>query len=108
MAEQQNKKSRNMTEGLSRTANRAMLRAVGFKDDDFRKPIIGVASADSDVSPCNQYHDQLAEISRKRLRELDTVPLLFHTFVVTDGEAMGHEGMKASLISRVKFGILEV
>lgn len=100
MAEQYNKRSKNMTEGLARTANRAMLRAVGFGDDDFRKPIVGIASADSDVSPCNWNHDEQAAISRKRLRELGAATMLFHTFVVTDGEAMGHEGMKASLISR--------
>ncbi|MFW6215642.1 MAG: dihydroxy-acid dehydratase [Alkalispirochaetaceae bacterium] len=100
MAEQYNRRSREMTEGVERTAQRAMLRAVGFKDDDFRKPIVGLASADSDVSPCNMHHDQLAAISRKRLKELGAVTMLFHTFVVTDGEAMGHEGMKASLVSR--------
>lgn len=89
-----------MTEGVERTANRAMLRAVGFGDDDFSKPIVGIASAGSDVSPCNVHHDQIAEISKKRLKELGCMPMSFHTFVVTDGEAMGHEGMKASLISR--------
>jgi dihydroxy-acid dehydratase len=89
-----------MTEGIERTANRAMLRAVGFGDNDFVKPIVGIASAGSDVSPCNVHHDKLAEISKKRLKELGTMPMSFHTFVVTDGEAMGHEGMKASLVSR--------
>ena len=53
MSEPLNRRSRAMTEGVSRTANRAMLRAVGFTDEDFTKPIVGVASADSDVSPCN-------------------------------------------------------
>lgn len=100
MAEQLNRRSRVMTEGIERTANRAMLRAVGFKDEDFVKPIIGIASADSDVSPCNMHLDHISKISRARLTELGAMPLLFHTFVVTDGEAMGHEGMKASLISR--------
>ncbi|MFP4408812.1 MAG: dihydroxy-acid dehydratase, partial [Spirochaetaceae bacterium] len=100
MAEQLNRHSRNMTEGLARTANRAMLRAVGFGDEDFRKPIVGIASAESDVSPCNMGHDKMAAVSRARLRELGAAAMLFHTFVVTDGEAMGHEGMKASLISR--------
>ncbi len=100
MAEALNRKSRNMTQGIERTANRAMLRGVGFGDDDFTKPIVGIASAGSDVSPCNVHHDQIAEISKKRLRALGCMPMSFHTFVVTDGEAMGHEGMKASLISR--------
>ncbi|MFW5777178.1 MAG: dihydroxy-acid dehydratase, partial [Spirochaetota bacterium] len=60
MAEQLNRRSRAMTEGVSRTANRAMLRAVGFTDDDFTKPIVGIASADSDVSPCNVHLGGLA------------------------------------------------
>ncbi|MFP4151732.1 MAG: dihydroxy-acid dehydratase [Alkalispirochaeta sp.] len=100
MSEGLNRKSRVMTQGLERTANRAMLRAVGFGDDDFTKPIIGIASAGSDVSPCNVHHDQIALISKARLREAGAMTMSFHTFVVTDGEAMGHEGMKASLISR--------
>ncbi|POR02315.1 dihydroxy-acid dehydratase [Alkalispirochaeta sphaeroplastigenens] len=95
-----NKRSRAMTQGIERTANRAMLRAVGFGDDDFTKPIVGIASADSDVSPCNMHLDQIARYSRSRLRESGAMPLTFHTFVVTDGEAMGHEGMKSSLVSR--------
>ncbi len=95
-----NRRSRIMTAGVERTANRAMLRAVGFGDDDFVKPIVGIASADSDVSPCNMHLDDISKISRRRLKELGAMPMLFHTFVVTDGEAMGHEGMKASLISR--------
>ena len=95
-----NKHSANMTQGVSRTANRAMLRGVGFTDDDFDKPLIGIASADSDVSPCNIHLAEIAETSKKRLKELQAMPVMFHTFVVTDGEAMGHEGMKASLISR--------
>jgi len=77
-----------------------MFRAVGFEDGDFEKPIVGIATADSDVSPCNVHLAQHAEISKKRLKELGAMPVSFHTFVVTDGQAMGHEGMKASLISR--------
>lgn len=95
-----NKRSRAMTAGVERTANRAMLRAVGFEDGDFEKPIVGIASADSDVSPCNVHLDHIATYSRSRLKELGAMPLTFHTFVVTDGEAMGHEGMKSSLVSR--------
>ncbi len=92
--------SREMTEGVSKTANRAMLRAVGFKDDDFSKPIVGVASAGSEVSPCNYHLNELAEWAKEPLRRRGTMPLQFNTFVVTDGEAMGHEGMKCSLVSR--------
>ena len=95
-----NKRSKAMTQGVSRTANRAMLRAVGFTDKDFTKPIVGVASADSDVSPCNVHIGALATRAAATLRAEGAMPMIFHTFVVTDGEAMGHEGMKASLISR--------
>ncbi len=95
-----NSNSARMTEGISRTANRAMLRAVGFKDEDFTKPIVGMAVADSDVSPCNVHLWEIAKVSRRGLIDSGAKPLLFHTFVVTDGEAMGHEGMKCSLISR--------
>ncbi|MBN2737682.1 MAG: dihydroxy-acid dehydratase [Spirochaetales bacterium] len=95
-----NKHSKNMTQGIERTANRAMLRAVGFKDEDFKKPIIGVASAGSDVTPCNIHLDDFALEVKKFLKASNLMPLKFNTFVVTDGEAMGHEGMKCSLISR--------
>ncbi len=100
MKKELNKRSRAMTAGVERTANRAMLRAVGFGDSDFTKPIVGVASADSDVSPCNVHIGELAKAAAGHLREAGAMPMTFHTFVVTDGEAMGHEGMKASLISR--------
>ncbi len=95
-----NTRSSKMTGGVARTANRAMLRGVGFTDEDFDKPIVGIATADSDVSPCNVHLADIAEISKTRLKDLGTMPVSFHTFVITDGEAMGHEGMKASLISR--------
>jgi dihydroxy-acid dehydratase len=95
-----NAQSRIMTEGISRTPNRAMLRAVGFTDDDFEKPIVAVASAGSEVSPCNVHLDDLAAIAKTGIRDAGGVPLKFNTFVVTDGEAMGHEGMKCSLVSR--------
>ena len=100
MNEKLNRNSRAMTEGTARTANRAMLRAVGFRDEDFTKPIAGIASADAEVSPCNFHIGQLAEIASEEMKSTGMMPMLFHTFVVTDGEAMGHEGMKASLVSR--------
>ncbi|MFP4417247.1 MAG: dihydroxy-acid dehydratase [Chitinispirillaceae bacterium] len=100
MSKRCNCTSRHMTEGVERTANRAMLRAAGFSDDDFRKPIVGIASAGAEVSPCNLHLDSLAAVAKEKLREQGEVPLKFNTFVVTDGEAMGHEGMKCSLISR--------
>ncbi len=98
--EGKNYKSRAMTGGLSRTPNRAMLRAIGFKDQDFNKPIVGIASAGSDVSPCNHHIDDIIVDARNRLKACKTMPQTFHTFVVTDGQAMGHKGMKASLVSR--------
>jgi len=95
-----NKRSKNMTAGLARMPNRAMLRAIGFKDEDFEKPLVGVASAGAEVSPCNIHHDELAAIAKKALEEAGVKPMKFNTFVVTDGLAMGNEGMKASLVSR--------
>ena len=98
--EKLNRTSRVMTEGLARTANRAMLRGAGFTDDDFTRPIVGVASAWGDVSPCNIHLRDLADQCREPLSTAGARPVGFNTFVVTDGEAMGHEGMKASLVSR--------
>jgi dihydroxy-acid dehydratase len=100
MKEKLNRNSINMTGGVQRTPNRAMLRAVGFTDEDFDKPIIGIASAGSEVSPCNVHLDDLAAAGGQALRDAGGKPLKFNTFVVTDGEAMGHEGMKCSLVSR--------
>ncbi len=100
MSDGYNTRSRVMTSGVQRTANRAMFRAVGFTDEDFNKPLVGIACADSDVSPCNVHLAEIAEHSKARLRELGSMPVTFHTFVITDGQAMGHEGMKCSLISR--------
>jgi dihydroxy-acid dehydratase len=99
-AQKLNSRSRTMTEGVSRMPNRAMLRAVGFTDEDFDKPIVAVASAGSEVSPCNVHLDDLAAIAKTGIKGAGGVPLKFNTFVVTDGEAMGHEGMKCSLVSR--------
>jgi dihydroxy-acid dehydratase len=100
MTQKLNTRSSIMTAGLERTANRAMMRAVGFSDKDFEKPLVGIASCDSDVSPCNVHIDKIAVHSRSRFLELGAMPVTFHTFVITDGMAMGHEGMKCSLISR--------
>lgn len=95
-----NKRSRAMTEGLERMPNRAMLRAIGFEDDDFKKALVGIASAGAEVSPCNIHHDALAAQAKIGIAEAGGKPMKFNTFVVTDGQAMGHEGMKASLVSR--------
>ena len=95
-----NKISSLMTEGIERMPNRAMLRAIGMKDEDFSKPIVGVASAGSEVTPCNMHLDKLAIHAKKGISDAGGFPIKYNTFVVTDGEAMGHEGMKCSLISR--------
>ena len=96
-----NRNSKNMTAGAHRAGNRAMLRAVGFTDADFNKAIVGVVSADSEVSPCNVHLGELAQQAKRELAVYQNLkPLCFHSFVVTDGEAMGHEGMRCSLISR--------
>lgn len=90
-----------MTAGAHRAGNRSMLRAVGFRDEDFNKAIVGVVSADSEISPCNMHLGELAQIAKKALATQSILkPLIFHSFVVTDGEAMGHEGMRCSLVSR--------
>lgn len=89
-----------MTEGASRAPNRAMLRATGFKDKDFDKPIIGIASTWSEVTPCNMHIDKLALAVHAGARKAGAVPQTFGTITVSDGIAMGHEGMKYSLVSR--------
>ena len=83
-----------------RAAARAMMRAVGYKDEDFKKPLICVASPFSDVSPCNAHIDELAKIAEEQITTLGGRPYMFGTPVITDGETMGTEGMKYSLVSR--------
>ncbi len=95
-----NQRSAMMTEGDKRAPNRAMLRAVGFKDEDFKKPIIGVASAWSEVTPCNIHLNELAERVKRGVVSADGFGQIFGTITVSDGIAMGHEGMKFSLVSR--------
>jgi dihydroxy-acid dehydratase len=77
-----------------------MMRAVGYKDEDFRKPLIGVAHSWIEIMPCNFNHRQLAEWVKEGIREAGGTPVEFNTIAVSDGIAMGTEGMKASLISR--------
>src|SRR3989344_4027718 len=89
-----------MTEGDSRAPNRATLRATGFKDADFEKPIVGIASTWSEVTPCNMHIDKLALAVHAGVRYAGAVPQTFGTITVSDGIAMGHEGMKYSLVSR--------
>jgi dihydroxy-acid dehydratase len=95
-----NDRSRTVTEGVERAPNRAMLRAVGFGDDDFQKPIVGVANGYSTITPCNMGLNILAERAIGALRRGGTMPQVFGTITVSDGISMGTEGMKYSLVSR--------
>src|SRR5712691_5808730 len=95
-----NFRSRAITEGLERAPNRAMLRAVGFRDGDFGKPIVGIASAHSTITPCNAGLDRLARRAEQTLRQAGAMPQTFGTITVSDGISMGTEGMRYSLVSR--------
>ncbi|HTS86951.1 MAG TPA: dihydroxy-acid dehydratase [Gemmatimonadales bacterium] len=95
-----NSRSRLITQGVQRSPNRAMLRAVGFGDNDFDKPIVGVASGYSTITPCNIGLDGLARRAEAALHLAGAMPQLFGTITVSDGISMGTEGMKFSLVSR--------
>ncbi len=95
-----NTRSRTITHGVERAPNRAMLRAVGFGDDDFTKPIIGVANGYSTITPCNMGLNDLAVRAIDALRRAGTMPQVFGTITISDGISMGTEGMKYSLVSR--------
>jgi len=95
-----NRHSRAITEGVQRSPNRAMLRAVGFQDSDFTKPIVGVASAHSTITPCNMGIAPLAVRAEAGIRAANGMPQVFGTITVSDGISMGTEGMKYSLVSR--------
>lgn len=88
------------SENVNRAPNRAMLRAVGFNDDDFEKPMVGIASTWSEVTPCNMHIDQLALQSKEGAKKAGGAPLVFNTITVSDGISMGTEGMRYSLPSR--------
>ena len=95
-----NRKSRVITQGDRRSPNRAMLRAVGFNDNDFNKPIIGIANGQSDVTPCNAGLGKLADVAKSEIKHSNGMPQMFGTITVSDGISMGTEGMKCSLVSR--------
>lgn len=95
-----NSRSRVTTEGHHRAPNRAMLRAVGFTDEDFTKPIIGVANGHSDLTPCNAGLGRLAEAAAAGVRTAGGMPRTFGTITISDAISMGTEGMKCSLVSR--------
>lgn len=92
--------SHHITQGDERAPNRAMLRAVGFEDGDFEKPIIGVAHAQSNITPCNNGLGELADHITGAIREGGGMPQIYGTITVSDGISMGTEGMKCSLVSR--------
>jgi dihydroxy-acid dehydratase len=89
-----------VTEGDSRSPNRAMLRAVGFSDADFGKPIVGISNAHSTITPCNSGIGKLAERAALGLHQSGAMPQTFGTITISDGISMGTEGMKCSLVSR--------
>ena len=93
-------RSHTITAGVERTPNRAMLRAVGFGDQDFTKPIIGIANAHSTITPCNAKLNDLALRAEAAVRAAGGMPQTFGTITVSDGISMGTEGMKYSLVSR--------
>jgi len=93
-------KSKVFSESAMRAPNRAMLRAVGVSDEDFKKPMIGIASTWSEVTPCNVHIDDLAINAKKGASEAGGVPLIFNTITVSDGISMGTQGMRYSLPSR--------
>jgi dihydroxy-acid dehydratase len=95
-----NKRSQAITKGAQRSPNRAMLRAVGFGDKDFDKPIVGVANGFSTITPCNMGLNELATDAEKALKQAGAMPQIFGTITVSDGISMGTEGMKYSLVSR--------
>ncbi len=95
-----NKRSQTITQGTQHAPSRAMLRAVGFTDGDFDKPIVGVANGYSTITPCNKGLNELSLQAEAALRKVGAMPQMFGTITVSDGISMGTEGMKYSLVSR--------
>ena len=95
-----NKRSSFVTQGVQRSPNRAMLRAVGFGDADFTKPIVGLANGYSTITPCNMGINALAQRAEAGIRNAGAMPQMFGTITISDGISMGTEGMKYSLVSR--------
>ena len=95
-----NRRSRNITEGVARAPNRSMYYAMGYTEGDFGKPMIGVANGHSTITPCNSGLQRLADAAVAALQEAGANPQIFGTPTISDGMAMGTEGMKYSLVSR--------
>ncbi len=100
MVEEWNQRSRRVTSGPERSPNRAMLRAIGFEDQDFTKPIIGIANGYSTITPCNMSLGALALEAERMVRSSGAMPQTFGTITVSDGISMGTVGMRYSLVSR--------
>src|SRR5690348_13898646 len=95
-----NRRSRNITEGTARAPNRSMYYALGYEEGDFGKPMIGVANGHSTITPCNSGLQKLADAAVDAIRAAGGNPQVFGTPTISDGMAMGTEGMKYSLVSR--------
>src|SRR6476660_7218379 len=93
-------RSYTITKGVARSPNRSMLRAIGYQDADFDKPIVGIANGHSTMNPCNAGIQPLADAADAAARRVGAMPQMFGTISVTDGISMGTEGMKYSLVSR--------
>ncbi|MGH7998067.1 MAG: dihydroxy-acid dehydratase, partial [Brasilonema sp.] len=96
----ENLRSQVVTQGVQRSPNRAMLRAVGFQDEDFSKAIVGIANGYSTITPCNMGINKLALIAEIAVKNAKAMPQMFGTITISDGISMGTEGMKYSLVSR--------
>ncbi|AFY50716.1 dihydroxy-acid dehydratase [Nostoc sp. PCC 7524] len=96
----ENFRSKVVTQGVQRSPNRAMLRAVGFQDEDFNKAIVGISNAYSTITPCNMGINQLAQRAEAGIKKAGAMPQMFGTITISDGISMGTEGMKYSLVSR--------
>ncbi|MFN6471697.1 MAG: dihydroxy-acid dehydratase [Nostoc sp. SerVER01] len=96
----ENLRSQVVTKGVQRSPNRAMLRAVGFKDEDFNKAIVGIANGYSTITPCNMGINTLAQRAEVGIKSAGAMPQVFGTITISDGISMGTEGMKYSLVSR--------
>ena len=87
-----NFRSRVVTQGVQRSPNRAMLRAVGFEDKDFNKPIVGIANSFSTITPCNMGINTLAQRAETGVRDAEAMPQMFGTITISDGISMGTRG----------------
>ena len=100
MTDKKRKYSSIIVDGVEQAPSRAMLRAVGFEEEDFLKPQVGIASTWSMVTPCNMHIDKLAKESARGADEAGTKSIIFNTITISDGISMGTKGMRYSLVSR--------